>query len=187
MSRLHHAISHIAAALTLVFLSASAHAGAVGGNATPPSQMAVQTEAGQRIPAGAYGIVEIKNPVEATLLQLRGLAGRGDVVLRGDESGMCISFPLRLVAGDFGGDAISGRRTSSVLLVLRSRRVTEALARGEDIVSDMYRVSKEEGADADIIIKTGLNADHGFVLNPGSNILADIFGVETHRIACAPA
>jgi hypothetical protein len=60
------------------------------------------------------------------------------------------------------------------------------LANGHDVVSDMYRISKEEEPDVDIIIKAGLSEDYGFVLNPGRNIMTDIWGLETRRIACTP-
>ena len=72
-----------------------------------PISTAVQTEAGQQIPAGAIGVVQIDAPRVATLLQLRGVMGSGTVILRSDDSHDCLTLPIRFVAGDFGGDGIS--------------------------------------------------------------------------------
>ena len=76
--------------------------------------------------------------------------------------------------------------SKSIRLLIRSARVAEALANGDDVVSDMYRIgTAEDDRDADIIVKEGLIEDHGFVLNPGNSVLADIVGVKTSRIACS--
>lgn len=151
-----------------------------------PMSAAVQTEAGQQIPAGAYGVAYIEAPREATLLQLRGLMGSGIVILKSDDSRDCLTLPIRFVAGDFGGKGISANATRPIRLILRSPRVASALAAGDDVVSDMYRISTlVDDPEADIIIQTGLSESHGFVLNPGSSIVADIFGAATSRTACS--
>ena len=147
---------------------------------------AVQTEAGQRIPAGAYGVAEIDAPRVATLLQLRGVMGTGIVVLRSNDSHDCLTVPIRFVAGDFGGEGISANATKPIRLILRSQRVAIALAAGDDVVSDMYRIgSRKDDPDADIVIQSGLSESHGFVLNPGNSIIADIFGAAVIRTACS--
>ena len=94
------------------------------------------------------------------------------------------TLPIRLVAGDFGGDDISIQGTSPIRLILRSARVADALADGDDVVSDMYRVSsRQDDDDADIIIQSGLSESHGFVLNPGGSVVADVFGAtEPHGV-----
>ncbi len=151
-----------------------------------PMNAAVHTEAGQHIPAGAYGIAYIDAPRVATLLQLRGVTGRGTVILKDDDSHDCLTIPIRFVAGDFGGEGISTSETHPIRLILRSRRVARALAAGDDVVSDMYRISAQmDDPEADIIIQTGLSESHGFVLNPGRSVLADIFGAATSRTACS--
>jgi len=149
-----------------------------------PMSAAVQTEAGQNIPAGAYGIAYIDAPRVATLLQLRGVTGSGTVILKSDDSHECLTIPIRFVAGDFGGEGISTNETHPIRLILQSARVARALAAGDDVVSDMYRISGQlNDSEADIIIQTGLSESHGFVLNPGSSIVADIFG--STRLCCA--
>ena len=184
MSNANSSNSLLAACLVLISASVSARADAASENEAWITRAAIRTETGQQIPAGAFGIVEIERPREATLLDLRGMAGRGNVILRSHESGYCLTFPLRFIAGDFGGDTISAHLAKPVRLVLKSRRVAKALANGHDITSETYRISEDDHPDADIIIETGLNEGYGFIFNPGRNILADIFGVRTTRIAC---
>lgn len=112
--------------------------------------------------------------------------GSGVVILRSDESRDCLTLPIRLVAGDFGGDGISAHATGPIRLIIRTARVANALAGGDDVVSDNYRISSaKDDPDADIIIQGGLSESHGFVLNPGSSVVADIFGTTTSRTACS--
>jgi len=151
-----------------------------------PTSIAVQTETGQKIPAGAYGVVQIQTPRVANLLQLRGVMGRGIATIRSDDNQDCQSLQLRFVAGDFGGDSVSTHAGQPIRLILQSARVSDALARGEDIVSDMYAISSQlNDRDADIIIESGLSENHGFVLNPGTSIVADVFGSTTSRLSCS--
>jgi hypothetical protein len=151
-----------------------------------PTSIAVQTETGQQIPAGAYGVVQIESPRVANLLQLRGVLGRGTAIIRSHDNHDCQSLQLRFVAGDFGGDSVSARAAQPIRLILQSARVSNALARGEDVVSDMYVISSQmNDSDADIIIESGLSESHGFVLNPGTSVVADVFGSTTSRLSCS--
>ena len=154
--------------------------------AISPTSIAVQTEAGQLIPAGAYGVVQIQTPRVANLLQLRGVMGRGTAIMRSDEGHGCLSQGLRFVAGDFGGESVSTHAAEPIRLILQSKRVSLALASGEDVVSDMYVISSQVGeTDADIIIESGLSESLGFVLNPGTSVFADVFGSKTSRLSCS--
>jgi hypothetical protein len=176
----------LTAQVALLLTSLGAGAQDADQQATWPISAALQTEAGQRIPAEAYGVVLIDAPREAKLLQLRGVMGHGTASLRTDDSHDCLTVPIRFVAGDFGGEGISANATKPIRLILRSPRVARALAGGEDVVSDMYRISSlKDDPDADIIIQSGLSESHGFVLNPGSSIVADIFGAAASRTACS--
>lgn len=151
-----------------------------------PVGAAIQTTAGQTIPAGAFGIVEVDSPRVATLLKLRGVTGRGTITMRSDTSRDCLTLPIRFIAGDFGGDTITTHRSVPIRMTLQSAKISNALARGEDIVSDMYQVSTQAGdATADIIIDAGLSDSHGFVLNPGASVFADVFGAQITHTACA--
>jgi hypothetical protein len=174
------------ALVVLLLASGPACAEKTKPNVSWPLSSPVQTATDQQIPAGALGVVLIDAPREATLLQLRGMAGLGIVILRSEDSRDCLTLPLRFVAGDFGGDSISAHSARPIRLIIRSARVARALARGDDVVSDMYRVgTADDDQDTDIIVKSGLSEGHGFVLNPGSSILADIVGVKASRVACS--
>jgi len=67
----------------------------------------VRTMQGEEIPAGAFGVVIVEDAREASLLQLRGIAGSGVALLLNPDGNDCLSVPLRFVAGDFGGDSIA--------------------------------------------------------------------------------
>lgn len=174
------------ALIALLLASAPASAGEAGVDQGWPIGSAIQTGTGQQIPAGALGVVLIDALREATLLQLRGITGSGDVILRSGDNRDCLTLPIRFVAGDFGGNTISAHSAQPIRLIIRSTRVAKALAHGVDVISDMYRIgSAEDDPDTDIVIQTGLSRSHGFVLNPGNSVLADILGAKTSRIACS--
>ncbi|MDO9640821.1 MAG: hypothetical protein Q7J44_20005 [Pseudotabrizicola sp.] len=184
---IHHTFTLLLTApVALLLTSLGASAQEADQQTSWPVSAAVQSEAGQQIPAGAYGVAYIDAPRVATLLQLRGVTGRGTAVLKSDDSHECLTVPIRFVAGDFGGEGISTNETHPIRLILQSARVARALAAGDDVVSDMYRISGQmDDSEADIFIQTGLSESHGFVLNPGSSIVADIFGATTGRTACS--
>ncbi|MEH6728613.1 MAG: hypothetical protein V7703_20910 [Hyphomicrobiales bacterium] len=150
------------------------------------SQHLTLTTTGQSIPAGAFGVLTVNRPRQVTLLHLRGIGGDGEVILRGDEPGTCLILHIRFVAGDFGGDSISGHVSTPIRLVINSKRVAETLQRGQDVVSDTYRVSGHSNPEAEIVLQSGLDESFGFVINPGSSILSDIFGVATKSVNCHP-
>lgn len=136
----------------------------------------------QVIPAGAFGVVIVEGAREASLLQLRGIAGTGVALLRNADGTDCLSVPLRFVAGDFGGDSIAATRAKSIRLTINDAGVARALIAGKDIVSDHYRVGTTRNAQ--IVIREGLTAGHGFVLNPGTSILEDVFGADVSQVEC---
>jgi hypothetical protein len=175
----------LTAQVLLLFTSFAAGAQEIDQPANWPTVTAVQTKAGQQIPAGAIGLVQIEAPRVATLLQLRGVMGSGTVILRSDESKDCLTLPIRLVAGDFGGDGISAHTRGPIRLIIQTARVANALADGDDVVSDTYHISMKDDPNADIIIQSGLSEGHGFVLNPGSSVVADIFGTTASHTACS--
>ncbi len=112
--------------------------------------------------------------------------GSGVVLLRSDDGQECLTLPVRFVAGDFGGEGISANASEPISLIIRSPRVSGALAAGHDVVSDAYRISTlMDDPDADIVIQSGLSESHGFVLNPGSSVVADMFGAAASSIACS--
>ena len=176
----------LTAQLAVLFTPLAADAQETDRQANWPISIAIQTEGGQKIPAGAYGVVQVDTPRVATLLQLRGVMGRGTAIMRSEDNQECLSLPIRFIAGDFGGDNISAHTTKSIRLIIQTAAVSKALARGDDIVSDMYRISSQmNDSSADIIIESGLSDSHGFVLNPGTSVVADIFGTTANRTNCS--
>ena len=108
------------------------------------------------------------------------------MILRNRSSRDCLTLPVRFIAGDFGGDNISIHSGESIRMIIKSIRVAEALADGDDVVSDMYRISSaDDDPDADIIVQSGLSDGHGFVINPGSSVLADLLGAEATHVKCS--
>ena len=173
--------------LLIVGLLAGAAGGACATEALTeaPTMAAIQTDSGYTIPVGARGVAYVNSLRRAALFNLRGAAGRGVIVIRDDGTEGCLLIAVRLVAGDIGGDSIRTKTAEPVRLALRSERVVEALARGDDVVSDMFRVTAEQDdPEADIVILSGLTGTEGFVLNPGGSIAADIFGVRSERTPC---
>lgn len=144
-----------------------------------------QTAFLQQLPTDAKGIVFVENLREASLLQLRGAAGKGLAMLRDETGAFCIKVPLRFIAGDFGGTSIQTRRTGPVLLVIYSEEIAHRLKNGQDVVSDMFSIhGGRHRTDIDINIHSGLSEQAGFVLNPGHTILADLFGATVDMDDC---
>lgn len=175
---------------TLLIAGMLAGGGAAGAYATETltearTMAAIQTDSGYKIPAGARGVAYVESPRQASLFNLRGTVGRGVIVIRDDETEGCLLIAVRFVAGDFGGDSIQTKTAEPIRLWLHSERVVKALAKGDDVVSDMFRVTTEQNdPEADIRILSGLTGTEGFVLNPGGSFVSDIFGVRSERTPC---
>lgn len=151
-----------------------------------PLETALTTENGIEIPANVYGVVQIDTPVEASLMQLRGMSGQGVAFIRQMDSRDCLSLPLRFVAGDFEGQGISTHTAAPVAIEIRTYAASQRLVEGKEIVSDMVRVSMDsQSVDAELVIVSGLQSTQGFVLNPGQSFFADMFGVRPSREPCS--
>ena len=48
----------------------------------------------------------------------------------------------------------------------------------------MYSVTDHMDPDADIVLQSGLEEGFGFVINPGRNILEDIFWIKAKPVSC---
>lgn len=131
----------------------------------------------------ARGVITIPTPRSANLLQLRGIGGRGMALLQ--NGGTCHSMSVRLVAGDFEGQQISLRDQEPIVLELRDAVLVQALSRGNEIVSDEATISADPtDTAASIVLVSGLAEGTGFVINPGSNLVSDIFGARRSAISC---
>lgn len=118
-------------------------------------------------------LITIPNPHSANLLHLRGLGGRGMAHIEIGET--CHTLPVRFVAGDFSGEAVQIRQSTPIILELRDAHTVRALLNGQDIVSEDI---------TGLVIHSGLAASTGFVINPGRNFSADIFGVRVSQTPC---
>lgn len=134
-------------------------------------------------PAVQRAVVTIPNPRSANLLQLRGLGGRGTARIQIGED--CHLLPVRFVAGDFSGEQIRLDRHAPIVLELRDPQLVAALLNGADIVSDETDVTSDPANPAGIFIVSGLGQGTGFVINPGRNISADLFGARPSKARCA--
>ena len=130
-----------------------------------------------------FALITIPDPHEASLLQLRGISGSGTALFRID--GQCHSMPVRFVAGDFEGRRITAGHSGAIRLRLLRPALVQALYEGQDLVSDNLKTvtSGQDGA-ADIAIEAGLSPATGFVINPGSSVLSDIWGVRPTPVPC---
>ena len=133
----------------------------------------------------AVGHVSVPAPRQGTLLHLRGMVGKGVAVMRLSSDRGCARLGLRLVAGDFGG-MTNESWGEPVRLEIRSSSIVTQLMRGIEVISDEIRVSTDPADPmAEIVIHSGMQADTGFVLNPGTSPLANIFGLPGRPVPCS--
>jgi hypothetical protein len=134
-------------------------------------------------------VVYIESPKVGTLLQLRGIAGKGVLISRNDnrqeEQTTCLSSPIRFAAGDFGGDRIGIQSVEPIRLLIYSNKVAEKLMAGDEVVSEHYVITDQNDALlGDIKIESGLTLSYGFVLNPGEWSWSSIFGLNHDEVDC---
>ena len=84
-------------------------------------------------------VVYIESPKVGTLLQLRGIAGKGVLIAKKDnrqeDQTVCVSSPIRFAAGDFGGDSIGIQSVEPIRLLIYSDKVAKKLTAGDEVVS----------------------------------------------------
>ncbi|OPX56047.1 hypothetical protein SAMN02745127_00096 [Oceanospirillum multiglobuliferum] len=131
------------------------------------------------------GVVYIASPKVGTLLQLRGIAGKGLLIVRQQNTERCMASPIKLAAGDFGGTSIAINTNTPIRLLIYSDEVVSKLRAGDEVVSESYKVTDQSEASlGDIKIKSGLTLSYGFVLNPGEWSWASFFGNEDKTVHC---
>jgi hypothetical protein len=141
-------------------------------------------------------VVYIASPKVGTLLQLRGIAGKGvlvsreapgrQIIVKQQGHTHCVSAPIRFAAGDFGGSAIGIQSINSIRLLIYSDKVANKLIAGEEIVSEDYDITDQSDARlGDIRIESGLTLSYGFVLNPGEWSWSSVFGWDKENVDCA--
>ncbi len=136
-------------------------------------------------PEQIKGVVFIDSVKEGSLLQLKGMAGKGVLVVPVKEASRCASLSLRFVAGDFDGSSIGIHAAEPIRLVIYSERVTTALAAGHDIVSEDYNVTTQsDNTLGDIKVSASPDSKFGFVLNLGKWPWSGLFGNRTKPVEC---
>lgn len=141
------------------------------------------------IPENIKAVVYIESPKMGTLLQLRGIAGKGVLLSKMDaQQGVptsCVFLPIRFAAGDFSGESISIQSVKPIRLLVYSDKVAKKLMGGDEIVSDDYIITDQKDAElGDIKIESGLTLSYGFVLNPGEWSWSSVFGLDPVDIGC---
>ncbi|RBP78227.1 hypothetical protein EBI01_18610 [Marinomonas rhizomae] len=134
-------------------------------------------------------VVYIESPKVGTLLQLRGIAGKGLLIVKNDdkqnEQVTCSSSPIRFAAGDFGGDSIGIQSMEPIRLLIYSDKVVKKLNAGDEIVTEDYDITDRGDARlGDIKIESGLTLSYGFVLNPGEWSWSSVFGLDREKVDC---
>ena len=80
-------------------------------------------------------VVYIESPKVGTLLQLRGIAGKGVLIAKKDnrqeEQTTCVSSPIRFAAGDFNVNSIGIQSVETIRLLIYSDKIVEKLIAGE--------------------------------------------------------
>ncbi len=135
------------------------------------------------------GVVYITSPKVGTLLQLQGIVGKGVFIVKStrEEKGVetCLSAPIRVAAGGFGGASIGIRSSEAIQLVIYSSAVANRLLLDSEIFSEEYDVTVPSDARlGDIKIVSGLNLSHGFVLNPVEWSWSSLLGTSKESVAC---
>ncbi|MEY1556105.1 hypothetical protein AB3Y40_10775 [Yoonia sp. R2331] len=128
-------------------------------------------------------VISIPNPKKGNLLMLRGFAGQGTAAFR--INGACHTMPVRIVAGDFAGEDVDVGRAGPIRIVVTNPEVMGDLLAGQDLVSDMVRVSSDATDHAaDLYLAQGLSPDTSFVINPGRSLFADVLGAHKTDVEC---
>ncbi|ADZ89689.1 hypothetical protein [Marinomonas mediterranea] len=135
------------------------------------------------IPEDALGVVFIDSPTVGSLLYLRGIAGKGELI-RKESHDLCYRSALRIAAGDFNGEGISIKDANTIVLAVYDPKAIKRLKEGDEIVSEDYDISVSGEPHGDIEIISGLSLSQGFVLNPGEWSLSFLFGINEERISC---
>jgi hypothetical protein len=141
----------------------------------------------------ASAIIYAPSLSRGSLFQMRGAFGRARFTRKTEDNLWCDVSPLRLLFGDFSGTSTGISSTGPVVLLVINPSIADKLANGMDIVSENLSLLDIEEAPThdlqgvDILVSGSASANSGFVLNPGSSILNDIFGASSVDNSCTHA
>ncbi|RBO80258.1 hypothetical protein [Marinomonas aquiplantarum] len=131
-------------------------------------------------------LVVIPSPKVGTLFNLRGVAGKGQMIAQTSQHD-CVAMPIRFAAGDFGGTKVGIYDGQPIRLRIYQKDIAQRLLSGDEVTSEHYRVKAVgDGVLGDIQIESGLGLDYGFVLNPGEWSWGSILGLHKERVSCEP-
>lgn len=131
-----------------------------------------------------YAIIEIPHPVNGSLMQLAGIAGRGTALIKMPNGEACRAMRVRFVAGGFWGLDPSAQ-VDAIQIVVENEAAIERLMRGRELISEDYSVEMAAlNQSADISVLRGVPDGSGFIINPGTSTLADVFGPRVRRVSC---
>ncbi|PTY36817.1 hypothetical protein BGP77_05900 [Saccharospirillum sp. MSK14-1] len=122
-------------------------------------------ESGDRRIQSPIGQLVIHQPRIGVLFQLKGLKGDGYYRTRNAAGQLC-EAEVSLVAGSFAGQSLGIGTAADVVIDVYSLAVSQHLLRVEEVVSDDYLVAYQPGISADMVVRSGLDASGGFILQP---------------------
>lgn len=135
-------------------------------------------------PPSGFAIIDIPHPVNGSLPQLAGIAGRGTALIKVPGDDTCRAMRVRFIAGGFWGLDPSAE-VEAIQLVVQSDAAIKRLMRGREIISEDYSVDMASlNAAADVSVLRGVPDGSGFIINPGTTTFADVFGPRVRRISC---
>jgi len=142
----------------------------LSGCGTPESSLKLTSTEDAFLSNDIKGIVIIEAPKIGSLLHLRGIAGKGELITNQDGSAQCASSSIKFVAGDFGGSSIGIETRKPIRLVIYSDDIINRLIQGDKVVSKHYEVTnQQDDHHGDIRIESGLASSYGFVLREDSD------------------
>lgn len=138
----------------------------------------------------ASAVIYAPSMTQGALFQLRGAVGSGWFTRKNENNYWCDVADIRLLTGDFGGDTVGVSQTEPVVLIALNSIIAKRLSRGQDIMSEDYILRDIEqvlasGVDEVDFLVVGSGGIKGnYILNPGRNILSDVFGASSTNNAC---
>lgn len=138
----------------------------------------------------ASAVIYSSRMTQGTLFQLRGAVGTAWFTRKNENDNWCDVADMRLMSGDFGGDTIGVSKTKPVVLIALNPNIATRLSHGQDIVSEDYNLQNIEQVVAndldgiDILVAGSAHAKGNYILNPGRNLLNDIFGASSTNKSC---
>lgn len=177
-------------ALSMFALSAAL---VIRGNAETRASMLTDEKVAPFI-NNASAVIYASGLTQGSLFQLRGAVGSAQFTRKNEDDNWCDVADMRLLYGDFGGDSIGASKTEPIILIALNPDIATRLSKGQDIMSEDYTLlhieqaldqeSEHDLGNIDILVAGSGGIEGNYILNPGRNLLSDIFGTSSTRNAC---